>query len=376
MILKIAIILVIISLFSSILYGTDRVTSENPSDAATIKIGLSSIDSSSCKICSEGGIFYDSGCKHCIQDGVVLITHVANERFYKLGWSNDNSVNYGDERCNSSEPSENFSNTILNENDTYWIEIVKDKLELKSSLYTDANFSMIHDSISMNMCSNPTNLQYVRVSNEDGKPPGNGGKLFGYIDDIKIYNKKISSENYDKAIFSTTFDECTNKSCNNKWVLRNPERIFVVPQKQHLQFLSTLTGTNDYAHFVLDTILPDSWTMRFKLHIDNIEPHPNGKGLLNIEPTYGQLIFGIPSFILPFISYMISREINSKFLGSLIVVSGIIILIGLTVNLGSLNQNLDSIDIIHTIKHTITIIIATFLIILGSWKIKKYTIRI
>ena len=39
MILKIAIILVAISLFSSILYGTDRVTSENPSDAASIKIG-------------------------------------------------------------------------------------------------------------------------------------------------------------------------------------------------------------------------------------------------------------------------------------------------------------------------------------------------
>tara|TARA_Y100001949_G_scaffold176301_1_gene188904 strand:+ start:1414 stop:2544 length:1131 start_codon:yes stop_codon:yes gene_type:complete len=375
MILKIAIILVIISLFSSILYGTDRVTSENPSDAATIKIGLSSIDSSSCKICSEGGIFYDSGCKRCVQDSIALATQLGSERFYKLGWSNDNSVNYGDERCNSSEPSENFSNTILNENDTYWIEIVKDKLELKSSLYTDANFSMIHDSISMNMCSNPTNLQYVRVSNEDGKPPGNGGKLFGYIDDIKIYNKKISSENYDKAIFSTTFDECTNKSCNNKWVLQNPERIFVVPQKQHLQFLSTLTGTNDYAHFVLDTILPDSWTMRFKLHIDNIEPHPNGKGLLNIEPTYGQLIFGIPSFILPFISYMISREINSKFLGSLIVVAGIIILIGMTVSSGSLIQNLDSVDVIHAIKLTIITIIATLFIILGSWKIKKYTIR-
>jgi hypothetical protein len=136
-----------------------------------------------------------------------------------------------------------------------------------------------------------------------------------------------------------------------------------------------VTGTNDYAHFTLDTILPDSWAMRFKLHIDNLEPHPGGKGFLGIEPTDRQLIFGIPSLVLPFISYMISREINSKFLGSLIAISGIIILIGITANLGSLNQNLDNVDIIHTIKFIITIIIATFLIILGSWKIKKYTLR-
>ena len=370
--LKIAIILVGISLFSSILYGTDKITSENPSDAASIKIGLSSIDSSSCKICSEGGIFYDSGCKRCIQDGVVLTAHVANDRFYGLGWSNDDGMYYGDEMC---EGSKNFPNANTNENDTYWIEIAKDGLELKSNIYTDANFSKLYDSTSITMCSNPTDLQYVRVSNEDGKSSGNGGKLFGYIDDIKIYNKKISSKNYDKAVFSTTFDECANKSCNNKWFLQNSERIFVESEKQHLQFLSAVTGTNDYAHFTLDTILPDSWTMRFKLYIDNLEPHPGGKGFLGIEPTDRQLIFGIPSFVLPFISYMISREISSKFLGSLIVVSGIIILIGITINLGSLIQNLDSTDITHIIKFSIIIIIATFLIILGSWKIKKYTIR-
>ena len=370
--LKIAIILVAISLFSSILFGVDKITSENPSDSALIKIGLSSIDSSTCKICSEGGIFYDSGCKRCVQDGIMLTVPVSNDRFYELGWSNDNGMHYGDEKCDGSKK---FSNVSTNENDTYWIEIIKDELELKSNIYIDDNFSKLYDSTSTAMCSNPTNLQYIRVSNEDGKPSGNGGKLFGYIDDMKISSKKISFENYDKAIFSTTFDECVNKSCNDKWVLQNPERIFVESQKQHLQFLSAVTGTNDYAHFTLDTILPDSWAMRFKLHIDNLEPHPGGKGFLSIEPTDRQLIFGIPSLVLPFISYIISREINSKFLGSLIMISGIIILIGLTVNLGSLNQNLDSIDIIHTIKFTITIIIAAFLIILGSWKIKKYTLR-
>jgi hypothetical protein len=370
--LKIAIILVGISLFSSILYGTDKITSENPSDAASIKIGLSSIDSSSCKICSEGGIFYDSGCKRCIQDGVVLTAHVANDRFYGLGWSNDDGMYYGDEMC---EGSKNFPNANTNENDTYWIEIAKDGLELKSNIYTDANFSKLYDSTSITMCSNPTDLQYVRVSNEDGKPSGNGGKLFGYIDDIKIYNKKISSKNYDKAVFSTTFDECVNKSCNNKWFLQNSERIFVESQKQHLQFLSAVTGTNDYAHFTLDTILPDSWTMRFKLYIDNLEPHPGGKGFLGIEPTDRQLIFGIPSFVLPFISYMISREISSKFLGSLIVVSGIIILLGLMINLGFVIQNLYSVNIMDTIKFPTIIVITVFLIILGCSKIKKSTIK-
>ena len=49
--------------------------------------------------------------------------------------------------------------------------------------------------------------------------------------------------------------------------------------------------------------------------------------------------------------------------------------VGITINLGSLIQNLDSTDIINTIKFTVIIIIATFLIILGSWKIKKYTLK-
>ena len=372
MILKISVVLIALSLFFSILYGIDKATSENPNDAASIYIGLSSIDSSSCKICSEGGIFYDSGCKRCVQDSVVLITHVANERFYKLGWSNDNGMYYGDKTCDGTK---NFPNVPTNENDTYWIEIIKDELELKSKIYTDANFSKLYDSTSITMCSNPTNLQYVRISNADGKPPGNGGKLFGYVDDIQIYSNKINSKNYYKHIFSTTFDECTTQSCDNKWVLQNSERIFVEPQKQYLQFLSTLTGTNDYAHLKLDTILPDFWTMKFKFHIDELEPHPEGKGLFNIEPMYRQLIFGIPALVLPFISYIISRETNSKFLGSLILVSGIIILLGIIINFDSLIHNLDSTDIMDAAKLPIIIVISTFLIILGCSKIKKSTIK-
>ena len=59
---------------------------------------------------------------------------------------------------------------------------------------------------------------------------------------------------------------------------------------------------------------------------------------------------------------------------SLIVISGIIILLGLIINLDSLIQNLYSVNIMDTIKFIIIIVIATFLIILGSWKIKKYAI--
>ena len=370
--LEISIILIGISLFFSILYGIDKATSENPNDAASIYIGLSSIDSYSCKICSEGGIFYDSGCKRCIQDGVVLIAHVANERFYKLGWSNDDGMYYGDKTCDGTK---SFPKVNTNENDTYWIEIVKDELELKSKIYTDANFSKLYDSTSITMCTNPTDLQYIRISNQDGKPPGNGGKLFGYVDDIQIYSNKIGSKNYEENVFSTTFNECTNKSCDNKWTIQNPERIFVDQKKHYLQFLSAVTGTNDYVHLKLDTILPDFWTMKFKFHIDELEPHPEGKGLFNIEPMYRQLIFGIPALVLPFISYIISRETNSKFLGSLILASGIIILFGITINFDSLIQNLDSVNIIDSIKSPIIIGISTFLIILGYWKIKKSAIK-
>ena len=55
--------------------------------------------------------------------------------------------------------------------------------------------------------------------------------------------------------------------------------------------------------------------------------------------------------------------------------SGIIILLGLIINLDSLIQNLDSVNIMDTIKFPIIIVIAAFLIILGYLKIKKSTIK-
>ena len=89
------------------------------------------------------------------------------------------------------------------------------------------------------MCSNPTNLQYIRISNEDGKPAGNGGKLFGYVDEIKIWN---SSNKNNEEIFSTSFDECEDETCDNKWILQNSDRIFINTENSNLEFFSEVTA--------------------------------------------------------------------------------------------------------------------------------------
>ena len=81
--------MVSLSLFFTILYGVDKFTSDNPNDSSLIRIGLSNIDSSNCKICESNEIYYESGCKRCIQDGVILTAHVSNERLNNLGWSNN-----------------------------------------------------------------------------------------------------------------------------------------------------------------------------------------------------------------------------------------------------------------------------------------------
>ena len=100
-----------ISLFCTLLYGLDKWTSDNPSDSSLIRIGLSDIDSSNCQVCELNEIYYESGCKRCIQDGIVLTAHVSNERLYNLGWSNNDGMYYGDNKCGGSK---NFKNTSTN----------------------------------------------------------------------------------------------------------------------------------------------------------------------------------------------------------------------------------------------------------------------
>ena len=197
--------LVAIPLFFSILFGIDAITSESPSDAALIRIGISDRDSSICEVCSEGGDFYNSGCKRCQQDGVVFTAHVVDP-FFTLAWSNNDWMYHGD---NKTAVQTSFQKVFPNVDDTFWIEIIKDNSELTSTLYRDDDFSDVLDSVSTHLSSNPTNLNYIRISNQDGKPEANGGKIVGYFDDIKIWNGKKYLISDDTEFFSTNFNECT-----------------------------------------------------------------------------------------------------------------------------------------------------------------------
>lgn len=314
---KTSIILISISLFSSILFGIDKSTASNPNDTSLIRIGLSNLDSNICSICQEDGLYFNSGCKRCIQDSIVIVTHVNDEKLPYLGWSNDNGIAYGDKNCSGNQF---FKKISINENSTYWVEIIKDDLDLQSNFYADANFSQKIDSAKLTMCSNPIDLQYLRISNEDGKPSGNGGKLFGNIDDFEIKHEATNNQ-----IFSTSFENCNNKSCDNIWTLNNQNRIFIDSQKENITFFSEVSGTNDYATLQLAKPLPDSWELKFKLHIDELEEHPRGKGLLKIDPSLRQIFLGIPALIFPLVSFGITRKIKSNIIGILIISAGILI---------------------------------------------------
>jgi len=53
---QVSVILILISIVTGSFFGIDKFTSENPGDEASIYIGLSDKDSSSCDICMPGGI--------------------------------------------------------------------------------------------------------------------------------------------------------------------------------------------------------------------------------------------------------------------------------------------------------------------------------
>ena len=366
--IKISLILIFVSLFASILYGIDKFTSDNPNDSALIRIGLSNIDSSNCNVCELNEIYYDSGCKRCIQDGVVLSAHVSNERYYNIGWSNDNGMYHGDENCNGSQ---NLKNTSTNLNDIYYIKISKNNLSLETNFYNDENFSNLQESISTELCSNPTNLQYIRISNEDGKPPGYGGKLSGNIDEIELFD---ITENKPSLIFSTSFDNCLDKTCNNLWNFRNLEKIFINTDEDVLSFTSEVLGTNDYGHLRLDEELPNSWEMRFKLNIKELQEHPRGKGILNLDPELRQIFLGLPALILPFVGYGISRKIKSNSFGIMAVIIGIIISSGILFNIYQIDSSIvenQSANIFESISNLnlVIILISVLIIILGITKL-------
>ena len=47
----------------------------------------------------KNGIFFNSGCKKCEQDGVVFMVNVGKDRSYSLGWSNNHGMYDGDKNC-------------------------------------------------------------------------------------------------------------------------------------------------------------------------------------------------------------------------------------------------------------------------------------
>ena len=311
--LKLSIIFVLISIFSASFYGIDKLTSENPPDGATIYIGLSDRDSSSCDICMQGGEYYDSGCKRCMQDGVALTTDTTKNSPYTITWNNNNALGFGDENCLIHS---DFPLTKPNSGDTYWIEIIQNENIITSSLYKDKNFLNVYDSVTLQMCSIPTDLQYLRLSNNDGQSIGNGGKILGYIDDISIFeeesNSITTSQNNTrktKLVYQENFSECNSKSCDDRWVLRDSNMFYIDTENKNFYFDSQNSGTIDYAHYDLGRPISDNfWILQFKMHIDDFEYHPHGKGILNLEPQLRQIFLGIPAIILPIISFFIIKS--------------------------------------------------------------------
>lgn len=371
---KLAIILIVVSIFTGSLFGIDKLTSENPPDESFVFIGLSNKDSSSCNVCLKGGEYYNSGCKRCIQDGIVFSTDSKKDSHYKISWSNDNVINYGDKNCLGSI---DFPLTQSKSGDVFWVEIIKNERIITSTLYNDGNFTNIQESVTLEMCSNPTNLQYFRISNNDGQSFGNGGKILGYIDDIKILEKSNSSRllenNNDKTkiIFDENFSECESKTCDDSWILRDANMFYVDTEKENFHIDSQISGTIDYVHYDLGSPVSDNfWILQFKMVIDVLEEHPHGKGILNIDPQMRQFVLGIPTILLPFISYFIIKNSPSKPIGFLMIMNGIIISVGTSLHL-ILIQNFNSSSIFSSGGAIVSGIIILFLGILFIRKTRK-----
>ena len=330
--------ILIISIFSIIffsLFTIDKISSDNPSDPAYIHIGISDKDTSGCVECEEGGIFYSGGCKKCYQDSMIFYTKTISELNYYIGWSNDNSIFRGDSNCSGNKA---FPNAIAKSNDDLWVEMIREDQKFTVTLYDDPNYQNIRDSQEIEMCSSPTELQYFRLTTEDGRPAGNGGKILGYIDDIKIWDNLSKTElnEFEKpATFIEDFSTCTDKTCGNKWHLEDENVLYVDKMQNNFYFNSQISASNDDAYYFLEKPLDNKkWILQFKFHIDEIIEHPHGKGVFQIEPEIRRNIFAIPPLILGIISIgFVHREQddkNYKFLlmiGTTILIETLMILI-------------------------------------------------
>lgn len=266
----------------------DKLTSDYPSDAASIMIGLSDHDSSSCSVCSVGGIYYENGCKKCLQDGVIFGLKAIENNPAFIGWSNDNFIYGGDDSCTGVQY---FKNFIPESKKQYKLELSKINNKINSKIFSYENLEKNIDEIEFNLCSDISELKFLRFSNEDGKDIGNGGMIIGNIDEVKIFDQAVD-ENNSSIIFSENFDNCSEKTCDGLITLQNPSMFFNDEKSKNFHFTSILSGTNDYSHIELDNILPDDWKLTLNLSIDQITLHPQGKGILQLDPHLRNLIFG------------------------------------------------------------------------------------
>ena len=349
---KIFFLIIIISISITTLYGIDKATSQNPSDSASIRIGLSNIDSSGCSACLEGGEEYHSGCKKCLQDGVLFGISTVDESPYTLAWSNDNSMYHGDKECFGSKK---FPDISSETGDKYWIELNKIGTELNSTIFLDENFSQIIDTVSIEMCSEPTDLKYFRISTEDGKDLGYGGQILASLDDIYLYeinsnfSNNISINKKHDLLFKEDFENCTSKSCDNNWTLQDPNMLYVDVEENFFHIDSQVTNTNDYVHYDLGEFAPDSWSLRFKLDIEKLDDHPNGKGILQLEPNIRQILLGIPVIILPAIVLLYLKNQSNKKLSLLVMSNGVIIFFGILFN-GLITNQFNSVEYLHSLS--------------------------
>ena len=114
--------------------------------------------------------------------------------------------------------------------------------------------------------------------------------------------------------------------------------------------------------------------MKFIFHIDDIEEHPRGKGILNIDPILCQILFGIPAIFLPLIGYVITRNSKSIFFGITMIIIGISILGGTLFNSYQnfsleLENSTELIPLFNTNLSLVIIVISILIIILGIIRI-------
>ena len=354
------------------LYVIDKITSENSNDAANIIIGISNIDSNSCLMCQPDGDFFNSGCKRCIQDNINFRAKTAMNQPFISSWSNDYAMLYGDENCSGEIILPALS---VESNKQYWTEIHLNNSNYSISLFDNSDYLNPISSVTNSMCSIPTELKFLRFSMNDGKPISNGGRLVGNIDNIEIYDLITSNDSkFSKElelVFKEDFSNCTTKTCGGDWILQNPNLFYIDTENNNFHFDSFISGTNDYAHYELDdTLSSQEWIMRLLLTIDDVEEHLSGKGFLNIDPTYRNILLILPAIFLSLTISIFSFKTKSLSLGIMMSIIGILFL---TISFSSLiiNNFFDEIILHEKYFNTIVVmIIGIFLTIYGTVKIK------